>query len=303
MSPGDPGNAPASETRTQSPLAELLTRFDLEELDRDLFLGHPGDEEGRIFGGLVAAQSTMAVGRTVEDGTLHSLHAYFLRPGEYGRPIRFVVDRIRDGRTFTTRRVVALQNGEAIFNLSASFARPEEGIAHQTPMPEAPEPESLPTFAEMRSHWYGEPPPREITHGPLEIRLEDEFSEQAMAAAGEQDEVMRRVWMRLTGPPPDDPLERIALLVYASDRTLMGSAFRASGLRPGRGLMLTSLDHALWLHEPPCLDDWFLYTSTSPVARSGRALVHGVMYERGGNRIASVTQEGLLRVVRKRKTS
>ncbi|HKJ24431.1 MAG TPA: acyl-CoA thioesterase domain-containing protein [Myxococcota bacterium] len=141
------------------PLGELLSRLDVEPLDRDLYLGDPepgGD--GPLFGGFVASQATMAAGRSVAQGFLHSLHAYFLRPGRHDLPIRYVVHRIRDGRTFTTRRVVAHQGGEAIFNLSASFARPEEGIAHQSPAPEAPAPESVPDWEDERARIHGAAP-------------------------------------------------------------------------------------------------------------------------------------------------
>ncbi len=284
------------EVNPDNAIAQLVRCLDLETLDRDHFVGDPGEGTGRLFGGQVAAQSVVAAGRTVEEARLHSLHAYFLRPGRYGSPIRFVVDRIRDGRTFTTRRVVAHQAGEAIFNLSASFAKPEEGIAHQEAMPDAPDPLSLATFSEVHSHFWGEPLPDDPVHRTLDMRMTD-LEDYDMD--GDLDPV-RRTWIRLNGPPPEDPLMRIAILVYASDRTLMGSALRASGLRPGPDYTVTSLDHAMWLHHIPKLDDWLLYTAKSPMARDARALVHGAMHDRSGIRIASVTQEGLVRRVRGR---
>ncbi len=280
----------------QGPLEGLIASLDLERASEDLFVGDPGSGEGRLFGGFVAAQSTVAVGRTVETATLHSLHAYFLRPGRYGVPIEFAVDRIRDGRSYTTRRVVASQQGEAIFNLSASFAKPEEGLSHQEPAPSAPEPEEMMPLAEVRALWYGEQPPKHMVADPIEIRLSD----PARIAPGERLDPMRQTWMRLAGPAPDDPLLRIALVVYASDRTLMGTALRPSGRLPGKQNPVTSLDHAFWLHEVPPLDDWFLYASRSPMARSARALVHGAMYDRSGRRFASVTQEGLIREPRQK---
>jgi len=284
-------------------VAELVEKLDLEVLDTDLMLGDPGTGSGRLFGGLVAAQSVIAAGRTVgNDSSLHSLHAYFLRPGRHEIPLRFVIDRIRDGRTFTTRRVVAHQGGEAIFNLSASFARPEEGFNHQDPMPETMGPDGLPEMSEVRARWLGEPPPKRVIYGPMEIRLSDDY---AHAGADRGAEVRRldpsrHVWMRFNGAPPESPLVRTAMLVYASDRTLMGTALRLTGHMPGGDFMGTSLDHAVWIHHAPALDDWFLYASQCPMAQSGRALIHAAMYEGKGKRIASVTQEGLVRRIRPR---
>jgi acyl-CoA thioesterase-2 len=273
------------------PLAKLLDRLDLEPLDRDLFLGDPGRGTGRLFGGMVAAQSVVAAGRTVADSALHSLHAYFLRPGRHGAPIRFAVDRIRDGRTFTTRRVVAHQAGEAIFNLSASFVQPEEGISHQDPMPEAPEPETLRDWEDVRAEILGEPEARR-DNGPVEFRVC--FPE---SADGEPQPAHQQNWFRPRGPLPDDPLLHAAVLVYASDRTLINTAARPHGLRWGRRIA-ASLDHALWLHRPARLDDWMLYASESPAAHAARGLVFGAMYSRDGVRVASVAQEGLIRVPR-----
>lgn len=275
-------------------LASLIRTLDLESTKEDLFIGNTGDGEGRLFGGFVAAQSTVAVGRTVNEATLHSLHAYFLRPGRYGEPIDYAVDRIRDGRSFATRRVVASQHGEAIFNLSASFAKPEDGLAHQDPVPDAKSPEEMTALDVLRAKWWGEAPPSHMIDDPIEIRLNDTLD----PTPGEALEPIRQAWMRLTGPPPEDPLLRIALVVYASDRTLMGTALRPSGRQPGRANPVTSLDHSLWLHDVPSLDDWFLYSSRSPMARSARALVYGAMYDREGRRFASVTQEGLIRAPR-----
>jgi acyl-CoA thioesterase-2 len=274
------------------PLARLLARLDLERLDRDLFLGDPGHGEGRLFGGMVAGQSLVAAGRTVEHGTVHSLHGYFLRPGSHDVPIRFVVDRIRDGRSFTTRRVVAHQGGEAIFSLEASFARPEEGIAHQDPMPEAPDPETLRDWEDARAEILGDPSARR-GDGPVVVRICDpeQFS-------GEPKPPRQAVWLRPRGAIPEDPLLHAAVLVYASDRTLINTAARPHGLPWGRRVA-ASLDHAVWLHRPPRFDDWVLYASQSPAAHSARGLVFGAMYRRSdGARIASVAQEGLIRVPR-----
>jgi acyl-CoA thioesterase-2 len=282
------------ETRPQHPVDELLEQLDLESLDRDLYIASPTPGSGRLFGGLVAAMSVVAGGRTVEKGRdLHSLHGYFLRGGNHGAPIRFAVDRIRDGRTFTTRRVVALQGGEAIFNLSASFARPEKGISHQDPMPPAPAPEGLPDWEELRKERLRVPI---YPHSrPVQVVAcnEREFLPGECPGPAE-----RQVWLRPRGPLPDDPLIHAAVLVYASDRTLLSTAARPHEKIPERSLY-ASLDHALWLHRAPRFDDWVLYAVNSPVAHAARGLIHGAMFKRDGTRIASVTQEGLVRVPRK----
>jgi len=273
-----------------TPIDRLRKLLEPEPLDRDLFLANPGRGEGRLFGGLVAAQAVMAGGATLSEGQgdVHSLHGYFLRPGRHDRPIRIVVDRIRDGRSFTTRRVVAHQAGEAIFNMAVSFVRPEAGIEHQGEMPEAPGPEGLPDWEKVRSERLGQP--RRRSGGPLEIRVcdPDDFLPDRAATSA------RMMWLRPRGEVPPGSLLNAALLVYASDRTLLGTAGRPHGLTYGN-MQAASLDHAVWLHHPPRFDDWILYVMQSPVAHSARALIHGAMYRPDGVRIASVTQEGLIR--------
>jgi len=274
-----------------SPLAGLLERLTLEQLDVDLLLGEPGPGSGRLFGGLVAAQSVVAAGRTVERGVLHSLHAYFLRPGRHDAPLRFLVHRIRDGRTFTTRRVVAHQGGEAIFNVSASFAVPEEGISHQDdPMPDAPPPDDLLDWEAERLRLMGKGLPPEP--GPVEARVCDPDHPD-----GGPQPPRKRIWLRPRGPLPEDPLIHTAMLVYASDRALLSTAARPHGLPWGRRRG-ASLDHALWIHRPIRFDDWFLYAMESPVAHAARGLCLGAMYRRDGVRLASVAQEALIRVPR-----
>ncbi len=273
------------------PLARLLRRLDLEPLDRDLWLGSPGRGEGRLFGGLVAAQALIAASRTTTDTTsVHSLHGYFLRPGTHAAPIRYVVDRIRDGRTFSTRRVVAHQGGEAIFNLDASFALPESGISHQDAMPEAPDPEGLPDWEEVRAAALGDPAKRRPP-GPVELRVCD----REPSRDGESLPARKRVWIRPAGALPEDPRLHAALLVFASDRTLLSTAARPHGIPWGRR-RAASLDHAMWFHRPPRFDGWVLYTSESFVAHAARGLVHGAMYRAAdGVRVVSVVQEGLIR--------
>ena len=278
--------APLGEAR-ESPLEVLLGCLDLEAQGSDLFLGDPGPGEGRLFGGMVAAQSVIAAGRTVApERQLHSLHAYFLRPGRHDAPIRFVVDRIRDGRSFTTRRVVAHQSGEAIFNLAASFALPEEGIAHQDPMPQAPPPDSLPDWEDVRAEMLRDPTLASV-RSPIEVRMCDPLTPDPSPA-------VQRNWMRVRGVLPDDPLLHTAMLVYATDRTLLSTAARPHGI-PWRERAAASLDHAVWIHEPVRLEGWLLYTSESPVARSGRGMIFGAIHRPDGRRLASVAQEGLIR--------
>jgi acyl-CoA thioesterase-2 len=273
----------------RAPTTKLFELLALERLDADLFLGNPGQGEGRLFGGLVAAQSVMAAGLTVEQGDLHSLHAYFLRPGRHDVPIRFVIDRIRNGRTFTTRQVVAYQSGEAIFNMSASFTRYEAGIEHQDEMPAAPSPEECEDWEKTRARvlkmpvrWHS---------SPVEVRMcdPDDFTSRMRRSN------RRMMWMRPSGPVPEGSLHHAALLAYASDRTLLSTAGRPHGLVPGQ-MRGASLDHAMHLHHVPRFDDWILYAAESPVAFAARGLIYGAMYRRDGTRIASVVQEGLIRI-------
>ena len=275
----------------RSPLGTLLSLLTLEALDRDLYLAQTPRGEGRLFGGLVAAQSALAASATVpHERALHSLHAYFLRPGQHGAPIRFTVDRIRDGKSFTTRRVVAHQGGEAIFNLDASFCVAETGVAHQDPRPDAPPPEGLPDWEDLRAAMLHDT--RAKRRQAIEVRVCDPDD-----PSGAAQPPNKRVWLKAIGPLPDDPRLHEALFVYASDRTLLSTASRPHGLPWGRR-SVASLDHAVWLHRRARFDGWILYASHSPVANDARGLVHGAMYDPSGARIASVAQEGLVRVPR-----
>ena len=289
----------------KSQIEKLCERLVLEPLDRDLFLGNPGRGEGRLFGGLVAAQSVLAAIATMDEGDeaefnekgpsslLHSIHAYFLRPGSYDLPIRFVVDRIRDGRTFTTRRVVAHQNGEAIFNLAASFARPEEGMSHQRPMPLVGPPDGLEEWSTLRARERGLPEPDRFSN-PIEIRVLD----PRKLMDDSPHEPVRQLWIRPRGVIPDDPALHTAILVYASDRTLISTAVVEPGRIMGKDVMGASLDHAVWFHHPIRFDDWMLYTSVSPISHAARGLIFGSLYRRDGVQLASVAQEALIRVRR-----
>jgi acyl-CoA thioesterase-2 len=277
-------------------LARLLKLLQLDQLDRDLFLGDPGKGEGRLFGGLVAAQCVTAAYRTVESGAMHSLHAYFLRPGRHETPIRYVVYRIRDGKTFTTRDVVAYQAGEAIFQMSCSFARPEEGVSRQSgPMPHSDGPEGLPEWdlvrpdkamREMMKRWRRE--------RPIEMRFEGPPEPPASGPVPS-----RRLWFRPKGVLPEDPAVHAAVLAYASDMSLMSTAYYSHRIPHVWNQSLTaSLDHAIWFHHPPRFDDWLLYTSESPIAHAARSLIHATMHRQDGTHVVSVAQEGLIRPAR-----
>jgi acyl-CoA thioesterase-2 len=293
-----------ADRKKRTPIEKLCDRLILEPLDRDLFLADPGRGEGRLFGGLVAAQSVRAAIATIDDSNsndpsasslLHSIHAYFLRPGRYDLPIRFVVDRIRDGRTFTTRRVVAHQAGEAIFNMAASFARPEDGLSHQRPMPEVAPPDGLEEWSTLRAREWGMPEPDRFDN-PIEIRVLDprEFGDDR------PHEPVRQLWIRPRGVIPDDPSLHTAILVYATDRTLISTAVVEPGRVMGKDVMGASLDHAVWFHYPIRFDDWLLYTSVSPISHAARGLIFGSLYRRDGVQLASVAQEALIRVRRKK---
>lgn len=271
------------------PLARLVRGLDLEEIGRDAFRGRTGRGEGRLFGGLLLAQSVIAAGRTVAASRLHSLHGYFVRPGRSRLPIDFAVERLRDGRSFRTRRVVGRQSGEVTIVVLASFARPEAGISHQEPMPAAPGPEGLPDWEELRAAALGDSAKRRDDVA-VEVRVCDPDS----IDPGVRQPAYRRVWIRPRGTLPDDPLLHAAVLVFATDRTLL-----RVGARPHGPIWqvrhAASLDHAVWLHQPARFDDWILYACQSPIAQEGRALGIGAMYTRPGKRIVSVAQEGLLR--------
>lgn len=280
--------------------ADLVANLDLETIEVDIFRGHsPQKGWKRVFGGQVIAQALVAASRTVEGRAPHSLHAYFILPGDPLVPIVFEVDRIRDGRSFTTRRVVAIQRGKAIFSLSASFQVDEPGVEHSLPMPAAPDPDTLPGPTELlRSA--GEAAQQRLQAffdriRPIEVRPID-LSRYAPGARGLPREPRQSLWIRIAGRLPDDPAAHRAALAFLSDMTLLDTALAAHGFSVSDPeFQVASLDHALWFHRPCRADEWLLYVQDSPNSGGARALTRGLLYSRAGALVASVVQEGLIR--------
>ncbi|MFE6028132.1 acyl-CoA thioesterase [Streptomyces niveus] len=288
-------------------LESLLDLLDLERIEEDIFRGLSRPTAiPRVYGGQVAAQALVAAGRTVPaDRSAHSLHAYFLRAGDPGAPIVYTVDRIRDGRSFTTRRVVAVQHGQPIFHLSASFQTYEDGLEHQAAMPPAPDPESLPTAAELLPRHTDRFVDPSVVDRLLETRAAVDLryvDAPPYATAGQVREARSQVWFRTAGKLADDPLLHVCLATYVSDMTLLDSVLLAHG-RGGWAsgdIVGASLDHAMWFHRPFRADEWLLYDQTSPSASGGRGLGQARIYTRDGDLAISVIQEGVMRVPRGR---
>jgi acyl-CoA thioesterase II len=279
-------------------LKELLDLLDLEQIEVNIFRGRsPEERQQRVFGGQVAGQALVAAGRTVpDDRHVHSLHAYFIRPGDPSVPIVYSVERVRDGRSFTTRRVSAVQHGKTIFTLSASFQITEDGPSHQAPMPEVPEPESLPTFQERMERLFGKLDNEFMRKRPIDLRHVTPLTWEA----ARDPELMgpeSLVWLRVAGELPDDPLLHVCLMTYASDMTLLDTVLLNHGLAWGdRKTMGASLDHAMWFHRPFRADRWLLYAQDTPNASGARGLARGQVFTQDGELVVSVVQEGLIRV-------
>lgn len=284
----------------QSSVTALLETLDLEQLELNLFRGRQPDERRqRVFGGQVAGQALVAAGRTAGSRGVHSLHAYFLRPGDPLIPILYEVERTRDGRSFTTRRVTAIQHGRPIFTLSASFHIEEETFDHQSTMPEVPGPEALPDWQEqMRGVLQSRDDVDEETRSWIErdraiesrhVELIDYFGAKQLPRAD--------IWVRANGKLPDDPLLHQCVVAYASDMTLLDTAARPHPVRLlGQGIEMASLDHAMWFHRPLRADEWLLYSQQSPSMSGSRGFTLGHFFRRDGALVASVVQEGLFRI-------
>ena len=278
---------------SQAALDAVVRLLDLEAIEVNIFRGvSPDEQRQRVFGGQVAGQALVAAARTVDRGAVHSLHGYFLRPGDPTVPILYQVDRIRDGRSFTTRRVVAIQHGRAIFNLAASFHLEEEGFEFHMPMPEVPPPEGLPDATTLWSELgekYGELMARDRA---IDVRYVDGLTFRRTGRSSSE----MRVWMRADGALPADQVLHTCLLTYASDMTLLDTTLLPHGTSAlDDSIMMASLDHAMWFHRSFRADDWFLYAQDTPSSSGGRGLARGSVFTRDGSLVASVMQEGLIR--------
>lgn len=279
-------------------LETLLEQLNLEKLEENLFRGQSTDIGGKsVFGGQVVGQALVAACRTVDGRRAHSLHAYFLRPGDMQAPIVYQVERIRDGRSFTTRRITAIQNGRPIFTMAASFQIDEEGLEHQAGMPEVAMPEGLLSVVELRRKMaeldpekYGRRPIHEI---PIEIRPvlpPNPYLKERQAP-------VQRNWFRSVGPLPDDPVLHQCVLAYASDFALLRTATLPHDISYRQSNVdMASIDHAMWFHRAFRSDEWLLYDMESPSASNSRGFAHGRVFTRDGKLVASVAQEGLMRV-------
>jgi acyl-CoA thioesterase-2 len=272
----------------------LVNLLDLEPIEVNIFRGtQPNEDRQRVFGGQVAAQALIAAGRTVDHGRINSLHSYFLRPGDPRVPILYEVDRIRDGRSFTTRRVVAVQHGRAIFNMSASFHDHEVGLEHQLPMPVVPAPETIaPLFERLQpwqdelADWFDRPHP-----------IDQRYIGDLLWHQKEAGEPYQRLWLRADGALPEDPLLHAAIAAYASDMSLFDTILAPHEVRwDDANFQGASLDHCMWFHRPFRADEWLLYDSDSPVAAGGRGLARGFLFDRAGTLCVSIVQEGLVRL-------
>jgi acyl-CoA thioesterase-2 len=277
----------------------LVRLLDLEQIERNIFRGvSTRSRWQRVFGGQVAGQALVAAGRTVApERRVHSLHSYFIRAGDPTIPIVYEVDTVRDGRSFSTRRVIAVQRGETIFSLSASFQLDQDGIDHQTEMPEVPAPESLSPLVNR----YGDSPDAAAFYKampkPIDLRYVDDPPWLQHAHGPRLG--LTKVWMRADGVLPDDPLLHVCVLTYASDMTLLDSVLVRHGLAPGLDdISMASLDHAMWFERPFRADEWLLYSTRSPSASGGRGLATGRFYAPDGRQVCSVVQEGMIRIRR-----
>jgi acyl-CoA thioesterase-2 len=281
------------------PLAELLQLLELEQLEVNLFRGASRDiGSPQVFGGQVLGQALRAAYTTIQGRQVHSLHAYFLRRGDFNAPIVYEVDRSRDGGSFSSRRVVAIQHGEQIFHMAASFQVPEEGLSHQIEMPSVPAPESLPDLRELIESEEAPLPPavRRFSgrNSPFEFRAVQTIDYRHPRPMPPRFDV----WFRTVGKVDDHPSQHACLLAYVSDYHLIGAAMLPHGYTMASpGIVVASIDHAMWFHHALRVDDWLLYSIESPVAAGGRGFACASIFARDGKLVASTAQEGLMRVI------
>jgi acyl-CoA thioesterase II len=298
MNEAVPLSPPLSAEGAKLALATLLEILDLEAIETNVFRGvSPKDRWQRVYGGQVLGQALVAAQRTVEDRICHSMHAYFLRAGDPKTPILYEVDRNRDGGSFSARRVVAIQNGQVIFTMAASFQAVEQGLEHQLEMPDAPDPETLPSEKQLRIELASDLP--EEIHAwilrdrPIEIRAVDPRNRFVRTPHAPN----QTVWFRAVGRLPDDVALHQCVLAYASDMTLLDTSLLRHGYSVfSKQMQLASLDHAMWFHRPFRADEWMLYVQDAPSASGARGFNRGTVFSREGALIASVAQEGLIRV-------
>jgi len=282
-------------------LQDLLRLLELERLEINLFRGESRDIGApQVFGGQVLGQALVAASATVEDRMVHSLHAYFLRPGDFTKPIVYEVDRSRDGQSFSSRRVIAIQNGQQIFNMAASFHIGEGGFEHQLPMPAAPDPESLPDLMEQIKSVVDLVPERVSRF----VRYERPFEFRPVIMADLRNprpmEPRKVIWFRARDRVPDDQALHRCLLAYVSDFYLLDTAMMPHAISPIRDtLRLASVDHAMWFHADVRVDDWLLYVIDSPSASGARGFTRGSVFAHSGKLVASTAQEGLIRVIKR----
>jgi acyl-CoA thioesterase II len=286
-----------------SEIENLIDTLDLEPIEVNLFRGRsPQVGWQRVFGGQVIGQALVAAVRTVDGGRpVHSLHGYFIRPGDPKVPIVYEVDRYRDGASFTTRRVIAIQHGETILTMAASFHREESSFDHQVAMPDVPDPDDLPGEKETLAKFADRMPENMRRYfsreRPIELRPTQPMR---YLEPREGAEPVQNVWIRASAPLPDDAALHQCVLAYASDMTLLDTSLTPHGRNLfDSGLMMASLDHALWFHRPFRADEWMLYAQDSPSASGARGLNRGSIFTRDGILVASVAQEGLIRLRRR----
>ncbi|MBS0274078.1 MAG: acyl-CoA thioesterase II [Proteobacteria bacterium] len=288
----------AAPTDDNEPVKELLALLDLEKIEENIFRGvSPKDRSQRVFGGQVLGQALVAAGRTVEDRIAHSLHAYFLVAGDPKVPILYEVDRSRDGSSFSSRRVVAIQHGRQIFHMSVSLQKPETGLEHQIEMPKVPPPEELPSEDDFRARIVDTIPEQYRDHflrkRPIELRPVD----RADIFAPQKRPPHQSVWVRATGALPADIALQQCVLAYASDMTLLDTSLLPHGIGWfDNRVQMASIDHAMWFHRPFRADQWLLYVQDSPSASGARGFNRGLIFSQDGKLVASVAQEGLMRM-------
>ena len=281
-------------------LRELLDLLDLEQIEVNLFRGvSPSEGWQRVYGGQVIGQALVAAGKTIDDQsrTAHSLHGYFLRPGDTSIPILYSVDRIRDGKSFTTRRVVAIQKGHAIFSMSVSFHVHEEGLSHQFTAPSVKQPLDCPSDAELRARFIDDIPIEDRARIERPRPIEMRFVEPVNEYNPEPMDPEQHVWIRTVDQMPDDARLNQCLLAYASDMTLIDTSYRPHAIGWNNDkFQVASLDHSMWFHRPFRTDSWMLYHQDSPFSGGARGLSRGTFYDQNGELIASCAQEGLIRL-------